>query len=152
MVLFIIAWPRPDQLHHAERRSFRELDFLGCLLLMAASLLIVFPFQMAGIRTNAWGTAIFIAPLVVGCVCWMLLIGWEISVGRIWDQSVAVMLPLGLMRRRVFLSCVLATMLTGFPYFVVIYSLPLHFQVVHNTRPLAAGIGMSLLKSCRLMI
>ena len=37
---------------------------------------------------------------------------------------------------------VLATMLTGFPYFVVIYSLPLYFQVVNGKSALLAGIGL----------
>ena len=141
MVLFVIAWPKPDQLRHAERRPIRELDFLGCLLLIAASILFVFPFQEGGIRTNSWGTAVFIAPLVVGCVCWVLLIGWEVTASRLWERSVAAMLPLRLLKHRVFMSCVLATMLTGFPYFVIIYSFPLRFQVVNQTSPLRAGIG-----------
>lgn len=142
MIMFVVAWPRSDQLRHAERRPFRELDFLGCFLLIAASVLVVYPFQESGIRTDAWGTAVFIAPLLVGCVCWAVLLGWELGIISRGKRSVAALLPLPLLKRRVYMSCVMATMLTGFPYFLVIYSLPLHFQVVNNTTALTAGIGM----------
>lgn len=152
MIWFVIAWPRPNQLRHAERRPVRELDFLGCVLLIAASILVVFSFQEGGISNNAWGTAIFIAPLIVGCVCWVLLIGWEMIVARLWEYSIAATLPLRLLTLRVYISGVLATMLTGFPYFVVIYSLPLRFQVVNETSPLTAGIGRFKPDPCHFIV
>lgn len=127
---------------HAERRPWRELDFIGCLLLIAASVLVVFSFQEGGLGVNAWGTALFIAPLVFGILSWVLFFGWEVIVGRHWEHTMAAMFPLRLMKRRVYVAGILATMLMGFPYFVVIYSLPLHFEVVNGKSPLSAGVGL----------
>ncbi|MCJ1433471.1 hypothetical protein MMC27_002833 [Xylographa pallens] len=142
LVLFCIAWPKANQIHHAERRSFRELDIVGCVLLIAASVLVVFSFQEGGLGVNAWGSAIFIAPLLIGCVCWALLFGWEAIVARRWEHSIAAIFPQRLMKRRVYMAGVLCTLLSGFPYFVVIYSLPLRFQVVNEKSALLAGIGL----------
>ncbi|MCJ1392789.1 hypothetical protein MMC18_005660 [Xylographa bjoerkii] len=142
LALFCIAWPKANQIHHAERRSFRELDLVGCVLLIAASVLVVFSFQEGGLGVNAWESAIFIAPLLIGCVCWTLLFGWEVTVARLWEHSIAAIFPLRLMKRRVYMAGVLCTLLSGFPYFVVIYSLPLRFQVVNEKSALLAGIGL----------
>ena len=125
-----------------QRRSFRELDFVGCILLIAASVLFVFAFQEGGIRTNAWGTALVIAPLVIGSVCWIFLFGWEFTVEKMREQDIAAIFPFRFLRFRVYMAGVTATLLSGFPYFLVIYSLPLRFQVVNEKSPLLAGIGL----------
>ncbi|MCJ1290434.1 hypothetical protein MMC34_001972 [Xylographa carneopallida] len=142
LVLFCIAWPKANQIHHAERRPYRELDLVGFVLLIAASVLVVFSFQEGGLGVNAWGSALFIAPLLTGCVCWALLFGWEAIVARRWERSIAAIFPLRLMKRRVYMAGVLCTLLSGFPYFVVIYSLPLRLQVVNEKSALLAGIGL----------
>lgn len=142
MIMFRVAWPKPDQMRHATRRSFREMDFVGGFLLIAASVLVVFSFQQGGIVANAWGTAIFIVPLVVGSVCWVLFFGWEIYISRRFGDSMAAMFPLRLLQRRVYIAAVLSTLLTGFPYYVVIYNLPLYFQVVYGKSALGAGVGL----------
>ena len=142
LVLFCIAWPKANQIHHAERRPFRELDLVGCVLLIAASVLVVFSFEEGGLGVNAWGSALFIAPLFIGCVCWALLFGWEAIVARQWEHSIAAIFPMRLLKRRVYMAGVLCTLLSGFPYFVVIYSLPLRFQVVNEKSALLAGIGL----------
>ena len=46
------------------------------------------------------------------------------------------------MRRRVYSAGVLCTITTGFVYFSVIYSLPIHFQIVYQKSALAAGIAL----------
>jgi hypothetical protein len=142
MILFCIAWPNSDQMQHAERKSVTELDFMGGVLQLAASILVVFAFQEAGLAriSNVWMTASFFAPLLVGCLCWILLFGWETIMPRYW--SVTPLLPPQLMRRRVYSAGVLCTTTTGFVYFSVIYSLPIHFQVVYQKSALAAGIAL----------
>ena len=115
---------------------------MGCVLQLAASILVVFAFQEAGLArsSNVWKTASFLAPLLVGCLCWILLVGWEGIVPRYW--SVTPLLPPQLMRRRVYAAGVLCTITTGFVYFSVIYSLPIHFQIVYQKSALAAGIAL----------
>lgn len=127
---------------HAERKPILELDFIGCVLKLAASIQIVFAFQEAGLAdsSSVWRSALFLAPLLVGCLCYILLFGWETTVPRIW--SIAPLLPMKLVRRRVYAAGVLCTITSGFVYFFVIYSLPLHFQVVYQKSVLAAGIAL----------
>ncbi|KAJ4354458.1 uncharacterized protein N0V89_006195 [Didymosphaeria variabile] len=146
IILFALAWPNQKQLPPAERRPFRQMDFLGFFLLIAASVPFVFAFQEAGIHVvsnaNVWKTAIFVAPLIVGIICWIALFGWEYIISVRWSASINAFLPIRLAKRRVYMSAVAATMLSGFPYFVVIYSLPTHFQVVNDHSALASGIAL----------
>lgn len=127
---------------HAERRPLKELDIIGCVLLVAASVLVVFAFQEGGLQNsqNSWATAIFLASLLVGCLCWALLLIWEAYGSRL--LAVAPLLPIRLLKRRVFTAAVFCTITTGFVYFVVIYTLPLHFQVVYEKSALTAGVAL----------
>ena len=142
LILFLIGWPGPKHFGHPERRPLRELDVLGASMLILASVLVVFSFQEAGLNANPWRKVIFVAPLAVGCLCWVLLLGWEVFVDRSWEDSLATMLPIRLLRRRVYLAGVISTLLIGFPYFVVIYSLPLRLEVVNGQSPLAGGLAL----------
>ena len=142
LILFIIAWPKPNQLRPAQRRPLKELDVVGATLIIAASVLIVFSFQNAGLKSGAWKQAIFIAPLLVGCLCAAGLVGWEYFTAYSWDGRFATMFPLRLMKRRVYMGCVATALLGGFPYFVVIYALPLRLQVVNQKSALLAGVSL----------
>lgn len=140
--MFIVAWPKPHQMAHAARRSWKELDVVGCILLIAATVLVVFSFQQAGIHDNAWKQPIFIVPLIIGLFCGLLLFGWEVLVARYWEDSIATMFPLRLMKQRVYMGHVLSTLLAGFPYFMVMFALPLRMQVVSQKTALMAGISL----------
>lgn len=142
LILFIIAWPKPHHIRHAQLRPIKELDVFGAFLVIAASVLVVFAFQEAGLKPNSWNTALFIAPLVIGILCWVALLGWEVIVAKFWEGTIATMFPLRLIRRRVYMGHFLSTLLAGFPYFVVIYSLPLRMQVVNGKSPLVAGVSL----------
>jgi MFS family permease len=142
LILFIIAWPKPSQLRPAQRRPLKELDIVGTILIIAASVLIVFSFQEAGLKPNSWKQAIFIAPLVIGLLCAAALVGWEYLVARFSERKLATMFPLRLMTRRVYMGCVATALLGGLPYFVTIYALPLRLQVVNEKSPLLAGLSL----------
>ncbi|KAK7193662.1 hypothetical protein DPSP01_000219 [Paraphaeosphaeria sporulosa] len=145
-ILFVLAWPNEKQLPPIELRPFRQMDFLGCFLLIAAIVPFVFAFQEAGIHIllnrQVWNSAIFVAPLVVGIMCWIALFGWEYIVSIHRSASINALFPLRLAKSRVYLSAVATTMMSGFPYFVVIYSLPTHFQVVNERSALVSGIAL----------
>jgi len=142
LIAFIIAWPKPHQIHHPERRPLKQLDFLGAGLVIAASVLVVFSFQEAGLRADVWNQAIFVAPLVVGVVLWFALFGWEVLAARKWESTLMTMFPLRLIKRRVFMGHFVTTLLAGFPYFMVIYALPLRIQVVNGRSQLTAGVSL----------
>jgi cadmium resistance protein CadD (predicted permease) len=139
VVLFLLTWPTESMMKQPVRRSCRQLDFLGSFLLIAASVLVVFAFQQAGLTPNSWGTALFLAPLLVGCLCWCILFTWELFAS---NHSISTILPPRLLKRRVYTSTVIITILTGFVNFNAIYSLPQHFQIVNGTSPLTAGVAL----------
>ncbi|PVI05340.1 MFS multidrug transporter-like protein [Periconia macrospinosa] len=146
LVLFAIAWPTDKELVPRERRSISQLDFVGFLLLIGASVPFVFAFQEAGIRvvmsTNAWSAAVFVAPLVVGIVCWIALFGWEYLIHIRWSNSIGALFPLRMARSKAYMSAVTSTVLMGFPYLVIIYILPIRFQIVNGRSALASGIAL----------
>jgi hypothetical protein len=142
LIFFIVAWPTPSQSKKQSTPSWKELDFVGCILIIGASVLVLFALQQAGLGENSWGTAMFIAPLLVGCACWALLFGWEFVVARFWDGKLVTMFPLRLLRKRVFIGNVLSILLAGFPYFLIIYSLPLRLEVVNAQSPLMVGVSL----------
>lgn len=123
-------------------RPLKELDFFGAILVIAASVLLVFSFQQAGLNSNSWSHGIFIAPLVVGTLLWIVLFGWELLVAKKWEASIATMFPLRLLKRRVFMGHFLTTLLAGFPYFMVIFALPLRLQVVNGKSQLVSGVAL----------
>lgn len=144
--MFIVAWPKPGQMRRVERHTLRQVDFLGFFLLIAFSVPFVISFQEAGIHavsdSSVWSSAIFVAPLVVGIVCFFALLGWEWFIARRWPEAIGALFPMRLAKNRVYLSAIITTMLIGFPYFVVIYSLPTRFQVVNQRSALASGIAL----------
>jgi hypothetical protein len=144
ILLFILAWPGPNTkyIHHAHRLSWKHLDILGALLLIAASVLVVFAFQSAGLHPGNWNAALFIAPLLFGVLCYLLLFTWEYLVAKHWEDRFATMFPLRLLQQRVYIGYVLLTLLGGFPYFMIIYSLPARIQIVNQKSQLVAGLSL----------
>ncbi|CAN9202586.1 unnamed protein product [Alternaria sp. RS040] len=56
--------------------------------------------------------------------------------------SPRALFPIRLAKNRVYISAVVTTMLTGFPYFFIIYSLPTRFQVVNGKNAIVSGIAL----------
>ncbi|TEY78587.1 hypothetical protein BOTCAL_0047g00100 [Botryotinia calthae] len=142
LILFYLVWPNETQLHQSKRRTLRQLDLVGAFILIIASVLFVFAFQEAGLEANSWNKLLFLIPLIVGVVFWILLFAWEFTVQRKWEEKLATMFPWRLIKNRVYMFGLGTTLLMGFPYFVVIYSLQLRFQVVNGKSPLTAGLSL----------
>ncbi|KAI1131292.1 major facilitator superfamily transporter [Nemania abortiva] len=140
LLLFLTAWPRPQYLPNLERRSWRELDYLGSSLLIAATVLVVFPFQSAGSATDEWGQAIFLAPLVLGLIAFLGVFAWSFFADRRWGDKIAAALPMNLLRNRIYALAALNTMFLGFPYILIVYAFPLRCQVVNGKDALVAGV------------
>ncbi|KAI2628940.1 major facilitator superfamily transporter [Xylaria nigripes] len=140
LLLFLMMWPKPQYLPKLERRSWGELDYIGSFLLIAATVLIVFPFQSVGAATDQWDQAIFLAPLVVGLIALVGVLAWSFFIERRWGDKVAAALPVNLLRNRVYASAVLNTMFLSFPYMLIVYAFPIRSQVVNQKDPLIAGV------------
>lgn len=103
LVLTLIAWP---DMHTAGRLSWRQLDFFGCLLYVAASCLLVFALQQAGAGTYAWSSSTIIACLVVSGIA-ALVFGiwiWYLSAK---ERAIAPLFPARIITNRIMLSSIL---------------------------------------------
>ncbi|KAI1409056.1 major facilitator superfamily transporter [Hypoxylon sp. FL1857] len=142
MLLFYLSWPKKEYLPIAEKKSWKELDYVGSILLIAAAVLVVFPFQNAGLDADQWSKAkaIFVAPLVAGVALWLGLFIWCIYIDLRWGHVMSAALPVRLLRDHVYAAIVANTLLLGFPYMLVIYAFPLRLQIVNGKDPLMAGL------------
>ncbi|KAM0285865.1 hypothetical protein ACHAO9_008457 [Fusarium lateritium] len=142
LLIFILSWPKSEYLPKIERRAWKEVDFLGSFLAIAAAVLVVFSFQNAGTsRSNdGWKNAAFIAPLVCGLFACGLLVSWQIFIQYRWHERFAPAFPINIFRNRIYSTAVVNTLLTGFPYLLLIYAIPLRFQVVSGKSALIAGV------------
>lgn len=160
MILLFISWPDKKYLPHNLRHNWKDLDFLGAFLVVTASILFVFAFQYLGDQqfersvgdkdstlTTSWGSASFVAPVVIAIICWVVLIAWErffVENERwsSWNRNILSAFPLVLFRSRVFLAGMFNAALIGFPYFTIIFAFPLRLQVVNAMSPLDAGVRL----------
>ncbi|RGP60514.1 hypothetical protein FSPOR_10651 [Fusarium sporotrichioides] len=142
LTVFVFAWPKTEYLPSLQRRAWKELDFLGSFLAIAAAVLIVFSFQNAGTEPSnqGWKTAIFIAPLLCGLFACGLLVSWQIFIQHRWHDRFAPAFPVNIFRSRVYSTAVVNTLLNGFPYLLLIYAIPLRFQVVSGKSALISGV------------
>lgn len=139
-VAFFILWPEPKYLPPFHPRKWKEIDFMGAFLLIAAAVLIVFPFQNSGVMGGDWSSVVFLAPLIFGVLSLAAVFVWQWFAERQWGEKFAATLPMVLLRNRVYSATVAIACLTGFPYFVAIYIFPMRFQVVNGKKPFVAGL------------
>ncbi|KAG8426740.1 hypothetical protein J3459_007873 [Metarhizium acridum] len=146
LATFVLGWPNRRYLPPHEKHSWKQLDYPGAFLTVAAAVLVVFSFQNAGQTTgtashgSSWGSAVFIAPLAVGVVCWGALMLWEYAVENGLSRRFIPVLPLGIFRSVVYTSGVINTLLLGLPYLLLIYIVPLRIQIVGDKSALLAGV------------
>ncbi|KJZ72075.1 hypothetical protein HIM_08530 [Hirsutella minnesotensis 3608] len=141
--LVVALWPKETDTIQAPRHSWKSFDYLGSALLIAASVLVIFAFQNAGVATvDVWGNAIFVAPVVIGLICWAGFFGWQHVVESRRDDSPCTIpvLPLSLFENRFYTSGTLATLLLSFPMFILIFSIPLRAQLISGKDELVASI------------
>lgn len=107
MILFTLAWPKNFRRDETTRRKFTQFDHVGSILLLAASVLVVFGLQEAGTGEYAWNSAVVIATLVVGCLCWIGLFAWEYLLYRFKRADIAATYPMHLFSDRIMVSNVM---------------------------------------------
>ncbi|KAI9163752.1 Multidrug resistance protein 3 [Paramyrothecium foliicola] len=143
MCLFFLMWPKAEQLPDIEKRKWREFDYLGSCLVIAAAVLVVFAFQNAGEAEalgSIWGKAVFIAPLATGLLCWAGVAGWSLVIERKFAHKIVPNFPINLFRNRSYSAAAATTLFLGFPYLLIVFSFPLRAQVVSQKSALMAGV------------
>ncbi|KAJ4389718.1 hypothetical protein N0V93_007190 [Gnomoniopsis smithogilvyi] len=144
MIIFYLSWPEDKYLPNLPRRCWRDLDYIGSFLVVAAAVLVTFAFQNAGIdRESAtpWSTGAFIGPVAAGILCWIVLVIWEGIFERRWSTKMAA-IPLALYRNRIITATTLNTMFLGFSFLATLFAVPLRMQVVNGKSPIMTGVLM----------
>jgi MFS family permease len=148
---FVIGWPNQTLVYDRATRKWYEFDGIGAILLLAASVLVVLGIQQGGNGSYAWSSGYVIGTLVVGSLCWILLILWEYYVFKTRRLRIASIFPFELLIHRPMLAGILSTILIGFILYLTIISLILHFQIVNLKSPSTAGVYiLPLLCACGL--
>lgn len=142
LAIFFVSWPKPEDMPYVRIRSWKSFDYFGTFLIIAAAVLVVFAFQNAGESfEEIWNTAIFIAPLVGGALCWACVLLWSYILDQgIIGKGLAPAFPFRLFRNRHYTAAALSTLLIGFPFLLLIFSFPTRAQVVSGKSALVSGL------------
>lgn len=100
IILIFFVWPRTRT---AGMIKWRQLDLIGCMLYLAASVLVVFALQQAGSGAYAWSSPTIIGCLVASGVAALLFAFW------IWylshrERSILPLFPARIVNHRVMLA------------------------------------------------
>ncbi|KAK0506855.1 hypothetical protein JMJ35_010709 [Cladonia borealis] len=145
IAVMLFCWPRKEKSYKKPSitwQSIQQVDWVGAILLLAASILLVFALQEGGSIAYSWSSATIISTLTISGVCWIAFFAWvswlsfrtDIQLRAIFPFTIALTGPVG--------PAIILILLNGFPYFVAIINLPLRFQVVNGDSPIMAGVHL----------
>jgi predicted membrane channel-forming protein YqfA (hemolysin III family) len=89
--------------------NLRRIDYIGVALLLAASILLVFAFESAGIDYS-WNNVTIIVTLILGLTIFFAFIVWETWLQQRQDQKTEPIFPPRILKSRIMVSmfaCVL---------------------------------------------
>jgi MFS family permease len=101
LVLLKIAWPRDRSQRSFTKQVFLSVDILGSLLLLAASVLLIFALQEAGAFVYAWNSGIIIACLCVSGISFLAFVVWQELLNRHPEWPVQLVFPMRVAKQRV---------------------------------------------------
>jgi MFS family permease len=107
LAALLLAWPREEKAKLFTRNAFKSIDFLGCLLLLAASVLLIFALEEAGAYVYAWSSPTIIACLVISGVAAIAFIAWQECIAVHPDWTVQLVFPISVARSRILGSAIL---------------------------------------------
>lgn len=102
--LILLAWPAQADQKQRFSTSLARMDILGTLLLLIASVLLVFALQQAGSEAYAWNSPVIVGTLVVSGIAWVAFVGWiawlesgraRLRTRAIFPLSIALQRPTG---------------------------------------------------------
>ncbi|KAB8264745.1 major facilitator superfamily domain-containing protein [Aspergillus pseudonomiae] len=118
---------------------FRELDLVGVVLLLSASLLPIAVLNETNLAFE-WASGTAIGLLVAGGVSWMAFFAWEWMIdGR---PAYHPIFPKRLLFNRAWMAMLIITFASGCPWNVVIVYLAQRFQVLERLSPVDAGVRL----------
>nr|POE88313.1 efflux pump fus6 [Quercus suber] len=151
MIVLLVSWPGDGKNMKRRRVKLSDVDWLGALLLLAASVLLVFGLQQAGSTAFAWNSAGSIVVFVLSGLCWIAFVIWIVYLHRRCQAGKSNregIFPLSVVVRGKMAVVIITTFLTGFSFILVLIYLPERFQVVQLKSPVRAGISMLPMLCC----
>jgi len=130
LALFVLAATLPS----ASERVHHVVDYLGTLLLAAGLSAIVLATSLGG-NSYAWGSPVIIGMAVGGALALVAFVFAE-------RHAVEAVLPLRLLRNRVFSVTSAVGFVVGFALFGAVTYLPLFLQVVKGASPTGSGLQL----------
>ncbi len=149
--------PRKGQ-NTLSQRSLQKIDFLGGVLLLASTVLLVCALEEAGIEYK-WSSALVITFFVVAALLWICFCCWERYITDHTKKQEPVF-PWRFVRSRIFVGMLLwvigcqlcysyannvlnsNTFFVGAPYTIAIVQIPQRFQAANGMSPLGAGLRL----------
>ncbi|KAK3392957.1 major facilitator superfamily domain-containing protein [Podospora didyma] len=135
-------WPEERRKKYDGWTAISKIDFFGNMLLILASILLVYAIQEGGSFVWKWSSPVIIWSLVVSGVSWILLAMWEYYLFYGDSKTVQPIFPLRLAMGRVYLSSLLVTFITGFVYISLVIKIPERLHIISNNDALGAGINL----------
>ena len=97
----LIAWPKDKRQRTFTSKAFQTIDILGCVLLLATSILLIFALQEAGAFVYAWDSSIIIACLVVSGVALISFMAWQTLLAAHPQWPMQLIFPVSVALQRV---------------------------------------------------
>lgn len=131
----------PNNFRPPVNASFKHLDYVGTLLIIIATSLLVFIINSAAVKQYAWNSGPTISVLVICGLAWISIGFWQRLVSQHPKlREIRAQLPYRLLTNRVMMCSFATAMLTGFGMFVAIVNIPMRAQIVNLYSPIKAGI------------
>ncbi|KAK3321991.1 putative efflux pump antibiotic resistance protein [Apodospora peruviana] len=136
---------RTEKSVNSWRTNLSRLDFVGAILLLAGSLLLVSALQQTALDL-AWSSAAVIVLLVLSGLSWVSFFLWERHLTARHDAGAWPTEPIFpwrfLTANRAWVGMLLTTFCVGAPFNVAVVSLPQRFQAVSGMSVLDAGVRL----------
>ena len=101
LLALLVAWPNDKSQRSLTWAAVKSIDFLGCVLLLAASILLIFALQEAGAFVYSWSTGTIIACLVVAGSAFVAFVVWQEWLAAHPKLTVKLIFPVSVARQRV---------------------------------------------------
>ncbi|RGP61088.1 hypothetical protein FLONG3_10643 [Fusarium longipes] len=123
-----------------KRSNWARVDYLGIVLLLSSSVLLVFALEEGGTRYS-WNSAVVISTLVIAIVFFIAFGAWEVYVERSSNKQEPVFPP-SICNDRICSAMLLTTCFVGFPFVSMVVNIPQRAQAVYGMSPSQAGISL----------
>lgn len=138
-VILIFAWPK--NMVTFARVPFRDLDYIGTVLMLGSTVLLVFIVNQAAIKEFTWNSAPTISVLTVSGLCWIAMVIWQRTISRNRKlRRIKPQFPWQVLTDRVMMCTFSASILAGFVLFLTIVHVPMRAQITNLYDAVRSGV------------